>query len=520
MSSSAELAEATPVSDVEPARPPKRASSPVNITDIQRAVQNSVPLIFRLAGLLPESFPLLDAILQVYLAELGQESIQEPLSYCLKELIQNAQKANAKRVYFEERRLDITNKVEYEKGMRDFHREISENLPHFLQKLKERGMTIEVSFHTTGGRLVISVRNDATITPMELARIQERIQKTRTFHSFFEVLESSVDHTEGAGLGIMMLIQFLKRIGLDEKAFAIKAEQDRTVASVAIPFSSVHLDQIRILADVLVRDIESLPHFPENVVHLLKLTEDPAADVGAIASRVAKDPTLTAELLKHVNSAYYGLPARVNNIVQAVKMVGMRSLHNLLYSFGFNLMLDQHQARMRILWEHSLRVAFYGFILARDFKKRKDILDDVYVAGILHDLGFIAVTTLHPRTQEKMRKFSLQKNLPPRILERFSYGMNHADIGALIAEKWRFPDQLIEGIKYHHDPLLARANYKDVVFCVYMANAVCDLERGMITYRQLDKSVLADFGIDSEARFTEIAKRLKDAHDRRALPAR
>jgi len=478
-------------------------------------VQNSVPLIFRLAGLLPESFPLLDAILQVYLGELGQEKIQEPLSYCLKELIQNAQKANAKRIYFEERGLQISRKDDYQKGMRDFHKELSENLPHYLQKLKDRGMSIEVNFHATRGALVISVRNEVVISPMELSRIQERILKTRTFHSFFEVLESAVDHTEGAGLGIMMLIQFLKRIGLDEKAFSIKADAGRTVASISIPMSSVHLDQIRILTDVLVRDIESLPHFPENVVQLLQLTEDPNANVAAIAGKISKDPTLTAELLKHVNSAYYGLPARVNNIVQGVKMVGMRSLHHLLYAFGFNLMLDHHQARMRLLWEHSLRTAFYAFLLARDFKRRKDILDDAYVAGILHDLGFIAVTTLHPRTQEKMRRFSVEKGLPPRILERFSFGMNHADIGALIAEKWQFPDQLIEGIKFHHDPLLARGSFKDVVFCVYLANAVCDVERGMISFRQMDKSVLADFGIGTEERFSELATRLRETYDKR-----
>lgn len=518
MSSSVQPVGVAPEAPTAPPAAPRKPTGQVNITDIQRAVQNSVPLIFRLAGLLPESFPLLDAILQVYLTELGQEKIQEPLSYCLKELIANAQKANAKRIYFEERGLQISRKDEYEKGMKDFHKEISENLSHYLEKLRERHMTIEVSFHATGGSLLLSVRNDAVISPMELSRIQERIVRTRTFHSFFEVLESSVDHTEGAGLGIMMLIQFLKRIGLDEKAFSIRSESGRTIASIAIPISSVHLDQIRILTDVLVRDIESLPHFPENVVQLLQLTEDANASVTVIANRISRDPTLTAELLKHVNSAYYGLPARVNNIPQAVKLVGMRSLHHLLYSFGFNLLLDHHQARMRLLWEHSLRAAFYAFLLARDLKKRRDILDDTYVAGILHDLGFIVVTTLHPRTQEKMRRFSVEKNLPPRILERFSFGMNHADIGALIAEKWRFPDQLIEGIKYHHDPLLARATYKDVVFCVYLANAVCDVERGMISYRQLDKSVLADFRLDTPGQFLELAARLKESYDRRQTP--
>jgi HD-like signal output (HDOD) protein len=92
--------------------------------------------------------------------------------------------------------------------------------------------------------------------------------------------------------------------------------------------------------------------------------------------------------------------------------------------------------------------------------------------------------------------------------------MNHADIGALIAEKWKFPDQLVEGIKYHHAPHLARAAYKDVVFCVYLANAVCDLERGMISYRQFDKSVLADFGVNAQPHLQDLAAKLKDSYEK------
>jgi HD-like signal output (HDOD) protein len=136
-------------------------------------------------------------------------------------------------------------------------------------------------------------------------------------------------------------------------------------------------------------------------------------------------------------------------------------------------------------------------------------------ASSSHDLGFIAVTTLHPRTQEKMRKFSTEKNLPRRVLERFSFGMHRADIGALIAEKWNFPEQLVEGIRFHHDPLIARAAYKDVVFCVYLANAICDLERGMITFSQIDKSVLLNFGLQAQGQFLSWASRLKDRYEKR-----
>jgi hypothetical protein len=145
---------------------------------------------------LPDSFPFLERILELYLDELGQEKIQEPLAYCLKELIVNAQKADAKRLYFEERGLKIWDKMDYEKGMKAFHTETSKNLPHFLQELRERRKSIEVNFHATGGALKLQVRNQAMLLPMELGRIKERIARARTFHSFFEVLETSVDHTE------------------------------------------------------------------------------------------------------------------------------------------------------------------------------------------------------------------------------------------------------------------------------------------------------------------------------------
>ena len=487
----------------------------INIGEIQKAVRLSLPLTFKLTSLPPESYPLLDRIIEIYLAELGQEKIQEPLSYCVKELIANAQKANAKRIYFEEHGLEISREEDYDRGMKGFLREIADNLGHFLQQLREKNLSIDVIFHTTGEALTLSVRNSAELTPREQARIYDRIVRARAFHSFFEALEMSLDSTEGAGLGILILLQFLRRIGLGEESFSIKSENGRTVSSIVIPISQVHLEQIRILSEALVRDINFLPPFPENIVELIHLTDEPEVKIATIAKRISTDPALTADLLKQVNSAYYGLRSRANSIPQAVRLIGIRGLRNLLYLYSFQKILGQKLVEMKSLREHSFRTAYYAFLLARDLKGQREILDDAYVAGILHDLGTIIVTSLHPETYERMRRFSMEKNIPPRILERFSFGMNHADIGALIAQKWNFPDQLVEGIKYHHDPLLASHKYKDIVFCVYLANAVCDLERGLISYEQLEKPVLGDFGIRTKEQLLEVASKLRSAFEKR-----
>jgi HD-like signal output (HDOD) protein len=487
----------------------------IDISHIQRAAHNSIPLIFRLTSLPPESHALLDRILELYLAELGQEQIQEPLSYCLKELIVNAQKANMKRIYFQEKGLDINAEHDYEAGMKGFLTETAERLEHYVSVLKERNSVISVTFHMARGALTISVRNAAELTAKEQERIFDRIARSRAFHSFFEALAAPIDSTEGAGLGIMILLQFLKRIGLGEESFSIESANGETVASLTIPVSNVHLDQIRVLTEMLVRDIETLPHFPENVLELIELTGDPKATISDIAAHVSTDPTLTADLLKHVNSAYYMLPTRVNNIPQAVKLVGLKGLQSILYSYGSQKVLGDKYAEMRTLWAHSYRTAFYAFQIARSLKRQSEILDDVYVSGILHDLGLIVVLSLHPEMHEKMRRFCTEKNIPPRILERFSFGMNHADIGALIARRWNFPEQLVEGIQYHHEPLFASKQSKDIVYCVYLANAVCDLERQMISFEQIEKPVLGDFGIRLEEQFMKIAESLRSGFQER-----
>lgn len=491
-------------------------TSTIDIAEIQKAALRSIPLTFRLTSLPHESHALLDRILEVYLVELGQEKILEPLSYCLKELIINAQKANTKRLYFEKKGLEITNEHDYETGMQNFRKETAEHIEEWLDLLKERGMFISVTFHTSGGSLSISVRNSAELTPREQTRIYDRIARARAFHSFVEALAQPIDSTEGAGLGILILLQFLKRIGLGEEAFSIGAQDGETVASLAIPMNQVQLEKISVLTQAIVRDVDALPHFPETILELIHLSEDPRATIAQIAGRIATDPALTADMLKLVNSAHYMLPRRVNNILQAVKIVGMKGLRNLMYSYGAQQILGEKYAEMKTLWDHSYRVAYYAFLLARSFKPKANILDDVYVAGILHDLGQIIVTYLHPEAMEQMARFCKEKDIPSRILERFSFGLNHADIGALMAKKWNFPEQLVHGIKHHHDPLMTPLQYKDIVYCVYLANAFCDLEREFVTFEQMEKPVLSDYGIRTEEQARKVLERLQKSFERRA----
>ncbi len=478
---------------------------------IKRATNSSIPLTIKTYTLSHDTELYLEEILGAFLVELGYAEIKDQLAYCLRELAVNAKKANTKRAYFLEKNLNLENPDDYNEGMKTFKEETLENIQYYLQKQKEQGLYIKIIFHTQGKTFNIMVRNNVEITRKEQIRVYDRIARSRAFTSMEEAFATVLDNSEGAGLGIVILILMLKKMGLEEDSFSIDMEEGETIASLSIPFSDIHLEKTDLLTQAIIREVESLPQFPDNIVYLQKLISDPDSEIADIARQISTDPSLTADLLKLVNSAQFMLPKRVDNIIEAVKLVGMKGIRNLLYTHGTQKILNEKYQDMRSLWDHSYRTAFYAYHLARSFKKKKDILDDIYVGGILHDLGKIIIATLHPELLDRIINFCAEKEIPTRMLEDLSVGFNHAEIGAMIAEKWNFPEQLIAAIRYHHEPNETDEKFIDVVYTVYLANALTAIEREQIAFEHINKDVLNDFGIQTAEHLTKIQERLDKA---------
>jgi len=451
----------------------------------------------------------LEEILAIYLKELGQDALVDRLAYCLKELAVNAKKANTKRVYFEEKGLILDSRDDYTEGMKHFKTDTMDRIDHYLELQKQKGLYIKISFHTFSSNFRIAIRNNVEITRKEQMRIYDRIARSRAFDSMEEAFSEVLDDSEGAGLGIVILILMLKKMGLDEDAFEIEGDQGETTATLTIPVSEVKLEELDMLTAQIVGEIDALPQFPENITVIQQLINDPDSDINEIARRISTDPSLTADLLRVVNSAQFMLPNRVDNIADAVKMVGLRGLRNLLYSYGSEKILNLPQKKE--LWDHAHRTAFYAFNLARNVRLSKDFIDDAYVGGILHDMGKIVFSSIHPDLLEKIQSFTAEKELSPGLFENLAGGYNHAEIGAKIAEKWNFSDSLVDAIRHHHEPQSCSPEYRKVVSCVYLANALCDLEKEHMTYEQLDRDVLKFFHITTEDQLDTIRDRLSQA---------
>jgi putative nucleotidyltransferase with HDIG domain len=482
----------------------------VDADKIKKAVQSGIPLTITTFTLPHEIEVYVEQVLTIFLTQVAQEKLKDYVVYCVQELAVNAKKANTKRVYFAERGLDLGNQDDYKLGMSTFKEDTLGNIGHYLQIQKDKGLYIKLIFQVKKSVIYIEVRNNVIITKTELIRIHDKLARSRQYNNLEDALSQVLDDSEGAGLGLVILVLMLKKMGLDEDCFDIMGTEKETIARIIIPLDKTRLENLSNLAKTIVDNVNSLPHFPDNIVTVQRMINDPKSEMTDIARHISMDPALTADLLKIVNSAQYMLSKKVDNISEAVKMVGMRGIKNLLYSYGTQKILGGDTREKKALWEHSYKTAFYAYNLAKNFKRDHNLLDDAYVAGILHDMGKIIFANVHPDLLTKIKAFCADKDMPSSTFEDLSAGMNHAEIGSMVAEKWNFPEQLVHAIQYHHDPLAAAPEERDLVYTVYLANMLCEYENNNVTLDQFDSQVLGNFGITSKKQIDSLLEHFSD----------
>jgi putative nucleotidyltransferase with HDIG domain len=466
----------------------------VDLNKVKRVIQSGLPYTITTYALPHEVEVYIGEVLAAFLKLSDKEAFKDYLTYCVQELVVNAKKANTKRVYFAEKGLKIDMLDDYKQGMQTFKKDTMENIGYYLALQKERGLYIKLLFASKSDSIQIEVRNNSLITRTELIRIYDRLARSQRFNSIDEAFAQVLDESEGAGLGLVVMVLMLKKMGLDKNAFNITCSETETIARITVPLDKARLDTLSTLTQTIVNSVNNLPRFPENILKVQSLLDDPKSKMSEIASVISMDPAMTADLIKIVNSAAFAQIKRIDSIAEAVKIFGIKGIKNLLFSYGTQKILGSNTAEKKKLWEHAYRTAFYAYNLVQNFKRNHDILDDVYVAGILHDMGKIIFSQVHPDLIDKIQNFCMEKIIPQTLFENVAGGMNHAEIGALIAEKWNFPENLVAAIRYHHAPLDASSNHT-LVEAVYLANIFVHIENGDATFEQIDPAVLNNYGL-------------------------
>lgn len=204
----------------------------------------------------------------------------------------------------------------------------------------------------------------------------------------------------------------------------------------------------------ILEGVDHIPPLPSVITQVMTLTRDPDVSPAELSKVITTDEALTADLLKLCNSSYYGLPRVISSVTQAIMYLGFQTIRNMLLTSsmdrlfrGYDLTAYGHTESG--LSEHSTATAIAATCLSK--KLRPGLSDTSYTAGLLHDVGKILICGY---IKQEGIQFSPSTSAGVISIEdeRAALGTDHAEIGAFIADKWNFPQELILAIGSHHNP--------------------------------------------------------------------
>ena len=219
--------------------------------------------------------------------------------------------------------------------------------------------------------------------------------------------------------------------------------------------------------------VDSFPTMPGAGTKMLVLLEEPDTAVSEIEEILRYDPGLTANVLKLANSAYFGIPSKIGSLKQAVILLGLKRLIQLVVASSVSAVMDKSVAGYDLpagdLWRHSVAVSIAAEALVKG-KKKLDI-EDVFTPALLHDVGKLVLGAFVKEELEAIKSIA-DKGVPFVVAENMILGTDHAEIGARILAHWNLPADVINAVRWHHDPDSPdAANLQMDV--VYLANLLC-----------------------------------------------
>ncbi|MFH2050399.1 MAG: HDOD domain-containing protein [bacterium] len=207
----------------------------------------------------------------------------------------------------------------------------------------------------------------------------------------------------------------------------------------------------------VVSNIQNLPTPPIVFHQIQKVINDPDCSAAKVAAILAEDPAMSVKVLKLTNSAFYGLSREVNSVKQAVVIVGIEAIKNLVLSASVLDMFKGSsidQEAQEKFWRHSLATGYCCRILSKKLQARGIIdQDTAFSAGLLHDLGKLVFSCFLDKEYTKLKDARKNDRISQDFeLENQILGYNHAQIGGFLSVLWKLPQKLGEAISYHHNP--------------------------------------------------------------------
>lgn len=231
----------------------------------------------------------------------------------------------------------------------------------------------------------------------------------------------------------------------------------------------------KLSAQELVQDRIDLVSLPDVALRLNALCDDSSSTAEDIADVIIMDAALTAHLLRLVNSPFYGFPQQIDTITMAITIVGIAQLRDLaMATLVINKFsqIPEDLVSPEKFWSHNIACATAARTIVTELGIKQS--ERVFVAGLLHDIGKLVMYIAHPDlSHEVLVLMQANPQLDVNEIEEIAFGYNHAELGAALLKEWGLPASLVEPVRYHHQPDLAK-RFATEASILHLANFVAN----------------------------------------------
>ena len=217
-----------------------------------------------------------------------------------------------------------------------------------------------------------------------------------------------------------------------------------------------------------------LPAMPQILSKLIALCQSDEAGIGELAKVIAHDAGMSAKVLTVANSSAYNSGSRKVSLMQAINTLGIEVLKTLVISESiyqtFNSFSRIPGIDFRGFWIHSLKSA----VLARELAKKMSYphLEEAYLAGLMHDVGRLALLSAAP--DDYLANFNAKDDERLCAFEIRSLGITHTESGAWLIEQWNLDSFLADSVRYHHEPIARLKSSHPLIRLVCLAHLLSD----------------------------------------------
>lgn len=243
------------------------------------------------------------------------------------------------------------------------------------------------------------------------------------------------------------------------------------------------------MKDIVERALETVAPLPDNIQRLMEMINDPRTGSEDIATIVHQDPVLATKALHLCNSVYYSLPVEVTSIYQAVKFLGLDMITGLAMAAYFQNQLQPSRKSAENPWlkgtrSHIMSTAQFTEYFVREMcRPDDDSLSLAFTAGLLHDIGKLALSGLPPELANQVGETMQAEEISLQEAEQKVLGTDHAEVGWHLAQCWTIPKVVEDAVTYHHAPFRGHYDISLVVFiCDTVVHGLSSMKRGSTMY--------------------------------------